>query len=155
MMQYSCDTCGKQLGAEPDARFVVKLEAFSPSDCDEATDEELETNHIEEMARLLSEMEEDDEAPVPACKKVSSFDLCPECYRRFVSDSSALKTIDRGAGALIVKALTRPGAKAEEIARDIQRLYRALNEYHLAHGGSGLTVEDFEWMVAAAVAEGV
>jgi hypothetical protein len=51
--------------------------------------------------------------------------------------------------------LTRPGASPKQIARDLHVLYQALNEYHLAHGGTGLSVDDFQCMVNAAVAEGV
>ena len=54
----------------------------------ELTDEDLESDHIEEMARLLSDLEEEGEAapqPLPTCKKMR-FDLCPGCFRKFVND---------------------------------------------------------------------
>jgi hypothetical protein len=56
---------------------------------------------------------------------------------------------------LILRVVTRPGTTPEKIARDLHDLYQALNEYHLAHGGSGLSVDDFQYMVSSAVAEGV
>ncbi len=53
----------------------------------ELTDEDLEADHVEEMARMLCEMEEADGEPefVPVCKKMR-FDLCLACYRKFVND---------------------------------------------------------------------
>jgi hypothetical protein len=47
----------------------------------------LEADHVEEMARMLCEMEEADDGPqpLPACTKMR-FDLCPGCYRKFVND---------------------------------------------------------------------
>mgnify|MGYP000573439833 CR=1 FL=1 len=50
-------------------------------------DDDLEADHVEEMARLLCEMEESDAEPplTPKCKKMR-FDLCLGCFRKFVND---------------------------------------------------------------------
>lgn len=87
MMHYSCDQCGKDMTAEGAERFVLKVEAFAANDPAELTDDDLEGDHVEEMARLLEELEETGTEPdlLPVCKKMR-FDLCPSCYRRFLSD---------------------------------------------------------------------
>jgi hypothetical protein len=88
MLHFSCDICGKDLSPEGSARFVVKMEAFSATDPAQLTDDDLDTDHVEEMAQLLNEIEDGEaETPelLPACKKLR-FDLCPMCYRKFVKD---------------------------------------------------------------------
>lgn len=87
MMHYSCDFCGKDMTPDGTERYVLKMEAFAAADPAELTDDDLETDHVEEMARLLCEMEEADEEPdlLPTCKKMR-FDLCSACFRKFVND---------------------------------------------------------------------
>jgi hypothetical protein len=88
MLHFSCDICGKDLTPEGAARFVVKMEAFAATDPAQLTDDDLDTDHVEEMAQLLSEIEDGDTAApelLPACKQLR-FDLCPTCYRKFVKD---------------------------------------------------------------------
>ncbi|AWM36086.1 hypothetical protein GobsT_61540 [Gemmata obscuriglobus] len=87
MMHFSCDVCGKDMTRDGAERYVVKMEAFASCDPGVLTDGDLETDHIEEMAQLLSDLEEggDAPAPLPACKKMR-FDLCPACFRKFVND---------------------------------------------------------------------
>jgi hypothetical protein len=88
MLHFSCDICGKTLPAGSVSRFVVKMEAFAATDPAELTEEDTDTDQVEEMARLLTEQEEtgdDGPAPLPVCKKMR-FDLCAFCYRKFVAD---------------------------------------------------------------------
>jgi hypothetical protein len=87
MRHFSCDLCGTDL-IPPAARYVVKLEAFAATDPAELTEEDLDEDHVAEMAQLLSEMEDGEaDAPeeLPACSK-QRFDLCARCYRKFVKD---------------------------------------------------------------------
>jgi len=87
MMHFSCDLCGKDLSDQA-SRYVVKMEAFAASNPAELTTGDLDTDHVEEMAQLLNEIEDGErsapeELPV-CCKK--RFDLCLGCYRKFVKD---------------------------------------------------------------------
>ncbi len=87
MLHFSCDICGKNL---PDgtARYVVKIEAYAATDPARLTDEDLDTDHVEEMAQLLSEIEDgEQEAPelLQSSQKLR-FDLCMVCSRKFVKD---------------------------------------------------------------------
>lgn len=87
MQHFSCDICGKDLTCES-SRFVVKMDAHAATDPARLTDDDLEADHIEEMAQLLSEIEDGEtDAPelLPACRQMR-FDLCPMCYRKFVKD---------------------------------------------------------------------
>jgi hypothetical protein len=88
MLHFSCDICGKDLTPDGAARYVVKMEAFAATDPAQLTDDDLDADHVEEMAQLLNEIEDGDEATpelLPACQKLR-FDLCPACYRKFVKD---------------------------------------------------------------------
>lgn len=87
MMHFSCDLCGKDMTGCAADRYVLKLEAFAARDRAELTDDDLDADPVEEMARLLSDQEDGGELPdpLPTCKKMR-FDLCPGCFRRFVND---------------------------------------------------------------------
>jgi len=95
MLHFSCDFCGKDLTPEGSARYVVKMETFAATDPAKLTDDDLDADHVEEMARLLIEMEEGDSEPeLPACQKLR-FDLCPICYRKFVLNPLGRDTASR------------------------------------------------------------
>jgi hypothetical protein len=84
MMHFSCDICGRDLPADSANRFIVKMKAYAAKDPAELTDEDVDADQVEEMARLLMEQDECPE-PLPSCKKMR-FDLCTGCYRRFLGD---------------------------------------------------------------------
>ena len=83
MMHFSCDFCGKNLAAESSNRFIVKMKAYAAKDPAELTDEDLDDDQVEEMARMLNEQDDDDAPPLPRCQKMR-FDLCGGCYREFL-----------------------------------------------------------------------
>lgn len=89
MMHFSCDICGKDLTPGVTSRYVVKMEAFAATDPAELTEMDLDADHVEEMAQLLSEQDEDggvdESAVLPPAKKMR-FDLCTGCYAKFLAD---------------------------------------------------------------------
>lgn len=87
MLHFSCDICGKDLTADGTARYVVKMEAFAATDPAQLTDEDMDADHVEEMAQLLNAIEDGETPPemLPACQK-HRFDLCCGCFRKFVKD---------------------------------------------------------------------
>jgi hypothetical protein len=88
MLHFSCDICGKDLPPESAARYVVKMEAYPATDPAELTEEDTDTDHVEEMARLLDEQEElgEDEPTLLPSRKKLQYDLCPSCCRKFLAD---------------------------------------------------------------------
>jgi hypothetical protein len=93
MLHYSCDSCGKDLTPGVTARYVVKVEAFAAADPAELTEADLDTDHVEAMAELLSEIEDGEAAPEPVpARKAMQFDLCPGCYGKFVADPLGRET---------------------------------------------------------------
>ena len=96
MLHFSCDICGKDLTPNGAARYVVKMEAFSATDPAQLTEDDLDADHVEEMAQILSEMEDGEDGPelLPACQKMR-FDLCLNCARKFLKDPLSRETASR------------------------------------------------------------
>jgi hypothetical protein len=92
MLHFSCDICGKDLTPNGAARYVVKMEAFAATD----PDDDLDADHVEEMAQILNEMDDGEEGPelLPACQKMR-FDLCAACARKFIKDPLGRETASR------------------------------------------------------------
>jgi hypothetical protein len=88
MLHFSCDICGKDLTPDGAPRYVVKIESFAATDPAELTDEDLDADHVEEMAQLLNaiEMGEEDAPELTPASQKQRFDMCPTCYRKFVKD---------------------------------------------------------------------
>ena len=85
MRHFSCDLCGKDLTPGTDARFVLRMEVIAATDPSQLSDDDLDSDHVEEMAQLLAEMQADDTDPLPD-RKQFEYDLCPICSRKFVQD---------------------------------------------------------------------
>jgi hypothetical protein len=85
MIHYTCDLCAKELTDEP--RYVVKMEAFADHDPAELSEDDLAEDHMEAMSQMIEEMEEKNEEPelTPTTKQFH-YDLCGECYQRFLRD---------------------------------------------------------------------
>ena len=86
MRHFSCDLCGKDMTQANAPRYTVKMEAFAATDPAELTEDDLDGDHVEEMARMLTELADGDEPPLPPAAKTMQYDLCPACYRKFVAD---------------------------------------------------------------------
>lgn len=84
MIRYSCDLCGKDLHAQEDPRFVVKIEAYSARDPKELTEADLDEDHLEQVSQLLQD--EPEKIDLPAATQFFRFDLCGDCHRRFARD---------------------------------------------------------------------
>ena len=94
MLHFSCDICGKTLSSDAPNRFVVQMEAYAATDPGQLSEEDTEGDHVEEMARLLGEQEDDgeDAAALPPANKKMRFDLCTSCYRKFLDDPLGRET---------------------------------------------------------------
>ena len=83
MLHFTCDLCGRPVAEE---RFVVRMEiypAFDPGEIDEA---DLDTDHLNDIAHLINEMETKGESPEDVDSKQVRFDLCSSCPQQFVKD---------------------------------------------------------------------
>lgn len=84
MLHFSCDLCGKHLN---ERRFVVKVEIYPAFDPEAIDEEDLDSDHLQEIAEILDEMDETGNRELEDCESKSMrFDLCPNCHRRYVQD---------------------------------------------------------------------
>ena len=93
MLHFSCDLCGLHLGQR---RFVVKLEVYPGYDPDELDEDDLDVDHLQEVSKMIQEMEATGKIDVDDCSlKNYRFDLCPHCHQRFIEDPLGRETLRR------------------------------------------------------------
>lgn len=85
MMHFTCDQCGKELRADGDARYVVKIEAHAAFNPAELTEADLDVDNMATLSELLQDLE-DGETSLPPVNQEFRYDLCPDCHRKFVRD---------------------------------------------------------------------
>ena len=93
MIQYTCDQCGRVIGAP---RYSVNIEVRLHQ-CDELLAEaDLDQDHLQSLAEEISLMDStsDFQLPEPMVKTVK-LDLCAPCTRRFEKDPLGRETRKR------------------------------------------------------------
>jgi hypothetical protein len=92
MMHFSCDRCKRMIETGSEPRFVVRIEV-------DAVLEPLATGRADEDRDYLKEIDEAIEAMDPDegyCDPDEplrrTYDLCAECYQRFVRDPLAAES---------------------------------------------------------------
>jgi hypothetical protein len=86
MLHFSCDRCKRELDGD-DLRYVVKIEIHAAMD--PVADEDLEDDrdHLMEIEDILeNSLDEASEAIGEDIYQRRRFDLCPQCYRKFVQN---------------------------------------------------------------------
>ncbi len=82
MIRYSCDLCKRDLDAENDLRYVVKIEVFAAMDTSMEDDD---NDPLEQIQDLIESQEDllDERIGDEICQQLR-FDLCPECREKFI-----------------------------------------------------------------------
>lgn len=84
MLHFTCDLCGQPLN---DERFVARIEVHPAFDPDEITEDDLDSDHLEEVAAMIEQMELTGEDPLEECStKTFRYDLCRSCHCQYVRD---------------------------------------------------------------------
>ncbi len=86
MIHYSCDRCRRVLDPTEDLRYVVKIEvqAALESACPEV---EEDRDHLLEVHEILERLEAEQAEEIGEdIYQRKRFDLCPECYRKFMQN---------------------------------------------------------------------
>ena len=82
MIHYSCDLCGRSIREE---RFVAKIEIAAAYDPEELTEDDLDVDHLEQIADTIAQMETTGDFELEESgPKTFQFDLCPSCCRRYL-----------------------------------------------------------------------
>jgi hypothetical protein len=95
MLHVTCDGCGK--GLRPgDDHHVLKIEVFASHDPAELTEADLDDDHMEAVAELLRQMEENNESvPIEPASCNRRYDLCTDCRKRFLRDPLGRETAQK------------------------------------------------------------
>ncbi len=84
MIHYSCDRCRRTLESD-ELRYVVRLEIAATIDGNGVDDWEDDRDHLLEVDEILELAESLESELVGAdVHERRKFDLCPDCYRKFV-----------------------------------------------------------------------
>lgn len=85
MIQYSCDRCKRNIESGDELRYVVRIEIEARFDGIQDEPDE-DRDHLMELHEVLERMEESEENETldEDVYRRQRFDLCPECYRKYV-----------------------------------------------------------------------
>ena len=86
MIHHSCDRCKRMIDRAEDARHVVRIEVETPLDLSSLEDLEEDRDYLNELNDVLEDLDVDDESLMEMLPQRMQFDLCPDCYRKFISD---------------------------------------------------------------------
>lgn len=94
MIHYTCDRCKRVLDPSNDLRYVVKLEVQAVMDANamEVTEDDIDDDrdHLLEVHEILERAEDlEGDAVGDDVYQRNRFDLCPECYRRYIRNPLA------------------------------------------------------------------
>ena len=87
MIHYSCDRCKCQLDPHDDLRYCVKIEIQAMMDPIADPEPEADRDHLLEIEDILEQLAEEESCDVGEdIYQKRSFDLCPNCYRKFIQN---------------------------------------------------------------------
>lgn len=87
MIHYSCDRCKRVLDAQQDLRYTVRIEIEAAMDPINEEELDEDRDHLMEIEDILERA--GDEAYDDVGEDIYQrrrFDLCPECYRKFIKN---------------------------------------------------------------------
>ena len=84
MKHYSCDHCGKDLIPGTDTRYIVKMDVYRAEQTSQLTADDLDADHLAELAQFLENTKV--VGPLPPDRSQFLYDLCVECYKKFLAD---------------------------------------------------------------------
>jgi hypothetical protein len=85
MIRYSCDLCKRDLDAEDDLRYVVKIEVYAALNPTTDNEDENDRDHLQEIQDIIEGLEDTDEDQIGEdVYQQLRFDLCPECRKKFL-----------------------------------------------------------------------
>lgn len=92
MLHFSCDLCGCSLDYR---RYVIQLEAYPAFDPDELEPADLDVDHLQSIAAELELQQPTTDELDDGSTRQFRFDMCPDCYRKFLKDPLGRETLRR------------------------------------------------------------
>jgi hypothetical protein len=82
MIHYSCDRCRRAIDVKEEVRYVVKVDvspAMEPLVADESDDDRDYLAEIQDILERVDDVDGDGSG-----YHQGTYDLCPECYRKYI-----------------------------------------------------------------------
>ena len=99
MIRYSCDLCGRNLDAQNDLRYVVRMEVYAAFDPVASDGEEDDRDHLQEVQDILERIEDTQSDQIGEdVYQQMRFDLCPECRKKFLQNPLGRETAAKAFG---------------------------------------------------------
>jgi len=87
MIRYECDRCGRPLGANDAARFIVKMELYAAAGPLEFDADALQRDGEDELESIVEQLRTADPDEVEdQTYRSLRFDLCAGCHRDFLRE---------------------------------------------------------------------
>jgi hypothetical protein len=86
MIHYSCDRCKRRIDPAREIRHVVTIELQTILEPTETDELEEDRDYLYEIDDLLESMDLDSEECSIDDVRRRRYDLCTECYRKYLSD---------------------------------------------------------------------
>lgn len=85
MIRYECDKCGRKLGANDAARFIVKVEVYAAGGPLELDAADLGDDAEDQLASIVKQLNAADPDEIEdQTYRCLRFDLCADCQRMFL-----------------------------------------------------------------------
>ena len=84
MIHYTCDRCRRAINPAQGVRHVVKIELETMLDTAVGREAEGDRDYLGELDDALQSVELDDEFELGCVSGSLCFDLCSECYRKYL-----------------------------------------------------------------------
>ena len=90
MIHFTCDRCRRVIDAEQELRYVVRMEIEAVMDPIHECEPQDDRDHLLEIDEILERADalESDAIGDDVYQK-RRYDLCPQCYRKFVANPLA------------------------------------------------------------------
>ena len=90
MIHFTCDRCKRVIDAEQELRYVVRMEIEAVMDPIHEGEPQDDRDHLLEIDEILERVDasESDVIDDDIYQK-RRYDLCPQCYRKFVANPLA------------------------------------------------------------------
>lgn len=86
MIHFTCDRCKREIDSDLELRYTVRLEVqamLEPSEVDVQDDRD----HLLEIQEVLERLDDElDENSGDSVYQRRRFDLCPNCYRKYMKN---------------------------------------------------------------------
>jgi len=88
MIHFTCDRCKRVIDPEQELRYVVRMEIEAAMDPIHESEPPDDRDHLLEIDEILERVDTDVEVSETTYHK-RRYDLCPQCYRKFLANPLA------------------------------------------------------------------